>query len=173
MPGKLLFELRNILDEMPRFILGIEKECRQLGVVTNNLPLDHVCFRTSTSEIYAALCDLFCGENQLLAESTVGGRLISVFKLRAPVVCGDRTIEVIEVPAPKMGSPYPDGWEHAEFVISESLSAFAEKFSNLTFDRSGSHKAYNPDIALKLPSGRAVKFHQQTLAEVILHEKAL
>ncbi len=54
----------------------------------------------------------------------IAGRLISILHLHEPYTFGDREIACVELPAPKAGSPYKEGWEHAEFVTKEPLDVF-------------------------------------------------
>ncbi len=62
----------------------------------------------------------------LLVASDIGGRWIATLRFAVPIEVGphhggsgsdQRIIEVIEIPSPKDGSPYPAGLEHVEVVI--------------------------------------------------------
>ncbi|MFN9959326.1 MAG: VOC family protein, partial [bacterium] len=59
---------------------------------------------------------------ELLAESPIGGRPIATFRLHEPLTYGARTIPLVELPAPKPGSPYTEGWEHLEMVAPLPLN---------------------------------------------------
>ncbi|GMH95208.1 hypothetical protein TL16_g13102 [Triparma laevis f. inornata] len=87
---------------------------------------DHICYRTSTSEEYTTLTTAFnsCPSSiTLLIESVIGGRMISTYKLSTPIPCDEHQIELLELPSPKSGSPYPSGLEHVEFVIPSSCTS--------------------------------------------------
>jgi hypothetical protein len=99
----------------------------------------------------------------------IGGRPIATFKLNAPFVFQGRTVHVIELPAPKDGSPYPEGWEHAEFVVAEDPRAFAARYPELPWDHSGADKPVNADVRLAY-AGFSVKFHEHALEAVIAQE---
>eukprot|EP00591_Stephanopyxis_turris_P017004 CAMPEP_0195533180 /NCGR_PEP_ID=MMETSP0794_2-20130614/39980_1 /TAXON_ID=515487 /ORGANISM="Stephanopyxis turris, Strain CCMP 815" /LENGTH=105 /DNA_ID=CAMNT_0040665627 /DNA_START=129 /DNA_END=443 /DNA_ORIENTATION=- len=88
-------------------------------------PPDHVCYRTETIEEYNELVDALkgpgtsSGKVELLIEGCIGGRSIATFRLLAQggVMTKHGLVNVVEIPAPKEGSPYKSGLEHAEFVI--------------------------------------------------------
>ena len=61
---------------------------------------------------------------------------------------------------------YKKGWEHVEFVIDENLDDFLIKNSHLDFDKKGFSKKLNRDLRRKYDGG-SVKFHEQSLEEVI------
>ncbi|HPF89715.1 MAG TPA: VOC family protein, partial [Flavobacteriales bacterium] len=95
---------------------------------------------------------------------------IATFKLHAPINHQDRRIAVVELPAPKGGSPYPEGWEHVEFVVGEDPRVFAGRHPSLPWDMSGADKGSNPDVRLSY-NGFSVKFHERSLEEVIAGEQ--
>ena len=142
----------------------------------DHLPIDHLCYRTATAGEYVNLRNALSEQHELLVESTIGGRPIATFRLSGPIVYGDRRIPLVELPAPKPGSPYPTGWEHAEFVTDRPLAAFARYLTDelgvatTDLDRSGLHKARNADLRLRFADGSGVKFHEQALDVVIAGE---
>ncbi len=139
-------------------------------IEVTNFELDHICYRTSNLEQYDLIKTKLLEIADLLVESDINGRPIATYKLREPIVYKDRKIYCIEVPAPKSGSPYRAGFEHVEFVIKESFEDFKKRYPNVVFDEKGSKKKVNPDIRLGLGL-LSVKFHHQTLEEVIAIEK--
>ncbi len=144
----------------------------------DHLFLDHLCYRVETVDAYVELRDKLSTENELLVESLIGGRRISTFKMKMPFHFRGRAIPLLELPEPKPGSFYAEGWEHVEFVTDRPLSAFAEwlmagrELTEGTLDYSGMNKARNADLRLQLPDGLSVKFHEQSLEEVIREELA-
>jgi predicted metalloenzyme YecM len=64
----------------------------------------------------------------------ISGRPISTFHLLTPLVYQDREIYLVELPSPKANSPYPTGWEHAEFVIDTDLDTFIGKYRDIDWD---------------------------------------
>ena len=76
-------------------------------------------------------------------------------------------ISIIEVPEPKNGSYYENGFEHAEFVIEDSFEQFAQKNSQINFDWSNANKKINPELRVKLNDNISLKFHHQSLENLI------
>lgn len=162
---------KNFLDRLFALLPGLPTHYA-------HLQLDHLCYRVETREDYAALRTVLFRENELLTESTIGGRPIAVFRLARPYIYGPRRIDLLELPAPKPGRPYPAGWEHAEFVTDRPLPAFRQYLVEQlevpaeAIDDSGIGKTSNPDLRLHLPEGLSVKFHEQPLDAVIAAELA-
>ena len=140
------------------------------GIDVSTYELDHLCYRVATPERYQELRDQLPQYGELLTDNPVNGRPIATFRLTDPLRYRNRLIHYLELPAPKPGSPYAEGWEHVEFVIDEPLAAFAEHYPHVDFDRSGMAKPRNADLRRRYPCG-SVKFHRQSLAAVIAAEK--
>ena len=142
----------------------------------DHLYMDHVCYRLATDEEYTVMRDALAQRNELLVESIIGKRLIATFRLSRPFRYKDRIIDVVELPAPKKGSPYPTGYEHVEFVVDRSLEDFRSYLTSnnialpSNLDTCGLAKINNRTIRIKLLDGSSVKFHEYSLAEVIRME---
>lgn len=143
----------------------------QLGMLPHIREIDHVCYRVADMQTYDSLKRTISGSAALLTETNVNGRPIAVYRLHAPLVIGDFSVSLFELPAPKPGRPYQEGYEHIEAVVSESLPVFRDLFPATTFEVANMHAAVNPDIQITTPSG-VVKFHNQSLADVIAAEQA-
>ncbi|HNU55805.1 MAG TPA: VOC family protein [Flavobacteriales bacterium] len=157
------------LPDARSFLHRVFAVLRSDGVDVSPLLLDHICYRVATAERYLHWKDLLSKNGDLLGETMIGGRPISTFKLHEPIIHLDRRITVVELPAPKEGSPYIEGWEHVEFVVGIDPRAFAARYPSLPWDMSGADKASNPDVRLSY-DGFSVKFHQRSLEEVIAQE---
>lgn len=149
---------------------------RQTGSL-DHLFLDHICFRVTTIPRYHQLRDALCARgDRLLAENPINGRPIATFALATPLRYQHREIPLLELPAPKPGSDYAEGFEHIELVTDRPLTAFADHLPELllptitALDRRGMAKARNADLRLRLGDGYSIKFHEQSLAEVIRAE---
>ncbi len=152
------------------FLSQIFNDIKSVEIEISHYFLDHICYRVENQEKYSSLKNTLAKEHQLLIESEINGRNISVFKLKFPIQFEGRSIPLLELPAPKTGNNYPEGWEHIEFVIDESLDLFLEKYQNIAFDKKGFSKPLNRDIRLKLGT-LSVKFHETSLEKVIQIEK--
>ncbi|KAI8817152.1 Glyoxalase/Bleomycin resistance protein/Dihydroxybiphenyl dioxygenase [Fimicolochytrium jonesii] len=147
--------------------------------------IDHLCFRTSTAAEYDSYKAELASLGTLLTESIVGGRHIATYKLRPehalhytqttdckPV---DRTIDVIELPSPKPGRPYPSGIEHVEVVVDVPLEVYRDRYKDVGWDERGMGKGLNRDLRLDFTAAGkefSVKFHEQSLERVIEIELA-
>lgn len=142
----------------------------------DHLFLDHICYRVETVADYESLRDELSATNELLVESIIGGRRISTFKLTMPLSYKQRRIPLLELPEPKAGSFYAEGWEHIELVTDRPLPEFTDFLPTLLaltatdFDKKGLSKARNADLRVKLGDGMNVKFHERSLEEVIGEE---
>lgn len=158
----------NILASVPSFIESIVEEALNLGLDIRNYHLDHFCLRVESIEQYESYKGEFSCHGKLISEAIISGRPIATFKLHQPIHYLDkRMIDCIEIPSPKEGVPYPLGLEHVECVVPEALTVFIQRFPQLRFDLRAMKKPINPEVALKLPSGKSVKFHNQSLEQVI------
>lgn len=159
----------SLLNGIESFLENLFQEISAVGVDVSAFQMDHVCYRVADMGRYEELKHAWGRyvEGFESYESEVNGRPISVFVLMHPPTIGGRLIPVIELPAPKAGAAYPEGWEHAEFVIEEPFEAFMERYPMLEFDKKGLSKTINPELGLKLGGGLQVKFHHLPLSRVI------
>ena len=160
----------NALPDPSRFLEQLFKALSDDGIDVSVFELDHLCYRVETMERYAELQGRLLEEGSLLGEHEIGGRPIATVRLHVPFTFQNRTVAVIELPAPKPGSPYPEGFEHAEFVVNMEPMEFAAHYPALDWDHSGAHKTVNADVRRSY-DGCSVKFHRLGLAEVIALEK--
>ncbi len=127
--------------------------------------IDHVAYRTETDERYEELKREFQPFVSGSDEVMIAGRLISVFKLKEPVVYGSWIIYGLELCAPKENSRYKEGLEHAEFVTKCSLEEFMKKHQDIKFDMKAFEKEVNRELVFDF-SDCTVKFHEQSLLEL-------
>ena len=134
--------------------------------------MDHICYRVASKKRYEELKATLLQEYELLAESMIKGRPICTFKMSQGFEYYDRLVDVLELPSPKEGKPYEEGYEHVEFVLDEDFTSFMNRYPHITFDQSGMGKPLNADIRVQLGKF-AVKFHLQSLERVIEIEKKM
>ncbi len=158
------------LSAIPPFLDNLFIQLQSIGMDLNGKVIDHICYRTSSLENYQAAKEKASLLGELLIESEVNGRPIATYKLDRPIAYKDWVIPLIEVPAPKKGKLTPQGFEHIEVVITESFTSLIERYPHLSFNTKALTKEINPDIELEL-KGCAIKFHHQTLEEIIEFEK--
>jgi predicted metalloenzyme YecM len=162
--------LNEIISDPIIFLEKLFSMIDESGMNVDSYFLDHICYRVGTESEYSAKKAELLNLGTLLIESMVNGRMISTFKLHSPIIYKNRVIDVLELPAPKPGKTYESGLEHVEFVATHPLSEFLAKYPELDFEIFGINKALNADITLKLGE-YCIRFHNQTLEEVIQAEK--
>ena len=192
--------LLTLQAQVPTFVQSVEAALwsdHTLDVSTYEA--DHVCWRTETWEEYEALVGSLKQQQQqqqdsvckLLIESNIGGRPIATASLHEAIIVpsratatasistksNSRSIQVIEIPAPKEGSFYKRGLEHVEFVIGDSttsssttftsnnkdaltpkndhrhqsiLEDFMKEYPSIPWNTKAKSKNVNPDISLKV-----------------------
>ena len=155
--------LETVLNEMARLGLPTDFVC------------DHICYRVETHARYEEIKTQLEGIAEKISEVPIAGRPISIFKLKMPYTCMGREIACIELPAPKESSPYPEGWEHAEFVTGvsipgdtiASLDNFISRYPSVVFKQPKTQRAVNPEASVRINALYNVKFHPQDIQTVV------
>lgn len=165
--------MRELLGEYEAFIQAISVGLDELQIKREELSqMDHICYRVETAERYQELKQKIQEKAELVAENQVNGREIATFEFAEPLLAAGWAVPYLELPAPKPGSPYKDGWEHVELITVGSLDKFLQRHSDLPFSREGMSKLINPELSLKTDK-ISVKFHEQSLGAVARIEKRL
>lgn len=162
------FSLDTLLGSPLPFLDKLFAALAQDGVEVSGYELDHICYRVDELKRYEELKIALGHLGDLLGENQIGGRPIATFHLYQPLSYQGREIFLVELPAPKSGSYYPEGYEHVEFVIDVSFQDFLDRYPELPFKTKGIAKPVNADIQLQY-EGFGVKFHRQSLSDVIRH----
>ncbi|EQC46617.1 VOC family protein [Bacteriovorax sp. Seq25_V] len=154
----------HIIDSTLEFLNSIK--------IPTPLVCDHICYRVTSLEKYYIAKEEALKISSLVTETIVRGRPISIFKFHTPINYKGLVIKSLELPAPKEGSPYKEGFEHLEFVVN-NLQALIKNNTHIEFDLSGSNRELNPEVALAISSDYNVKFHPLDILDVIaIEEKA-
>jgi len=148
------------------FLQKLFAETQNVNADFSNLVIDHLCYRVETEKRYLELKEKLSKHGKLLTEKPIGGRPIATFKLEEPFVFQDQKIYLVELPAPKKGRFYAEGWEHFEMVITTDFENFMQQYPHLDFDTRAMTKKVNPEVRLTFSSG-SVKFHHYPLDYVI------
>lgn len=136
----------------------------------DHFEMDHICYRVESVADFNQKKSDWSSFTSHYHEGIVGGRPIAILKLNEPWNYKGRMIHFIELPSPKANSFYPEGFEHAEFVINISLGAFALQYPKLEFNKKGISKTLNADIK-RMYKQLSVKFHCLPINKVIELEK--
>ncbi|MEM8583820.1 MAG: VOC family protein [Bacteroidota bacterium] len=180
------------LPDPTSFLTEVFDQLAELKLDVSALSVDHLCYRVESMRRYFELREAIAASgHQLINESVVNGRLISCFRLSAPIIFQNREIPLLELPAPKAGSHYVEGYEHLEFVVGSKLEEWQQKLLAIEnqeklkkdiskgsgemeqFEENSDLRksTFNPSISLKLGKGLRVKFHERPLDEVIAFEQ--
>ncbi len=131
---------------------------------------DHLCYRVDSLARYQYWSQQLTSWGEFLTESEVGGRMISTFKLSHPISFNGKTIDLIELPAPKKGGVHEEGFEHIEVVCDETFDEIKTQYPHIHFNNFEEEKKWNAELKFKLgPS--SIKFHHSSLESVIRFEK--
>lgn len=152
-------------------MMTLTTKLHEAGIPANSLKSDHLCFRVSTLEEYDFYKMALSKYGELLTEAMVNGRAISTFRLAAAFQTNSHEVPLLELPAPKPGTTYSTGFEHAEFLVNKCFTTFRSQFPHLDFAEGG-NQTLNPELCLKLGQGIQAKFHHLSLDRVIEIEEA-
>ena len=159
----------RLLAQGENFANALSSELEALGLDAG--APDHLCFRVGTQAGYESYKTMLLTRATLLTEAQVNGRPICTFRLPNE---GFQTrvgpVELLELPAPKPGVPYPTGFEHAEYVIGDTFEEFQRTYPHLRFSAKVP-QALNSELVLETRAGN-VKFHHLPLGRVIEIEEA-
>ncbi|MCX6118323.1 MAG: VOC family protein [Proteobacteria bacterium] len=163
-------ENNSFFADLTKFTNQLIGELRHEILPTEFRMIDHVCYRVSTLERYHQMCEFLANYGPRISDAIINGRPISVYKLTntIPLQSGF-AINLIELPSPKPGRHYDEGFEHIEVVIDSNLETFMQKHSHLTFDTANQFAKINRDISSTFKTG-LVKFHEQSLEDIIAAE---
>ena len=158
----------QILPSPLPFLEQLFQEMQDAKADFQHLQIDHICYRVETEKHYFELKEKLSKFGKILSEQSIGGRPIATFKFDEPFVFKSQKIYLVELPAPKKGRFYAEGWEHIEMVIEPNFQEFMAQNEHLDFDTKAINKKVNPEVRLTFPSG-SVKFHHYPLDYVIAY----
>ena len=164
------FNINQFIKDGESFFSTLIDQMRALNIDVKPETADHLCFRVNTAKEYDFYKAELLKHSQLLTEAQVKGRPICTFKIPEGFTYKDHLIELLELPYPKENSDYATGFEHAEFVLTESFEKFQLRHPSTKFKIAG-NKNLNPELCVKTAIGGA-KFHYAPLSRVIEIEEA-
>jgi len=165
--------VKELIGDYDAFIAQVNRGLEESGIAREELALlDHLGYRTETIDEYRDALDAFRALGEDMGEIVIQGRPISIIALQNPIESGGWTIPFLEVIAPKAGSPYPSGLEHAEFVTVKLLKDFEKEHAELPFIRDAMNRRINPELKYR-EKGISVKFHRLSIGSVVQIENEL
>ncbi|MDD5397334.1 MAG: VOC family protein [Candidatus Moranbacteria bacterium] len=159
------------IQNCEKFLDDIFGKLVDIKIDVSGFYLDHIAYRVETLERYEEFKKEFLQKGELISENLIKNRPIAVFQLNSPMTYKNMNIRYLELPAPSDHKFFPEGFEHAEFVVDSSLEEFVRKYPNVEFKID--KKEINTEYVLDLGDGLAVKFHEIPLSKVIEIEKQL
>mgnify|MGYP006139750369 FL=1 len=180
-----------LLNEIDSFSDKLNAALQQLDILDpcKDLKIDHICVRLKHNSDVDRLKAQIAQSGQLISTANVNGREISIIQLHSPIMVGAWKVSGVEIPYPKPGHAYEDGWEHVEFVLNGAENtmdgvreAFTESFPNLPIDKLRADYGYSEDALLadsdQMPNptmgvrvnGVGLKFHAHPIQVVVARE---
>ena len=181
--------LRSEIDD---FSDRLHAALAQLDILDQceDLKIDHICVRLKNSSDVDLLKAQIVEAGLLISTANVNDREITILQLHSPIMIGPWEVSGVEMPYPKLGHAYEDGWEHVEFVLNGAANtmdgvrqAFTEKFPNLAIDELRKDHGYfedapladgdqmpNPTLGIKV-NGVGLKFHAHPIQVIVGHAK--
>src|SRR4051794_16918277 len=93
----------SVLGDVQGFLQSIFSGLAGAAIDVSGLELDHLCYRTASTEEYERMKHELAQLGTQLTEGMIGGRLIATYRLRGPVIFEGRKVHCIELPSPKPG----------------------------------------------------------------------
>lgn len=187
MQEKILW--KTLQDTIQDFHTRVTALTDELGItdIVKGLHIDHAGIRVAKNEDVDTLREELLQHGLCFSSEIVNGREILLFELYTSLQFGHTKIHCIELPYPKPGHTYVDGWEHVEFVIpgeANTLDQMKESFSSLFLSlniehiqtnyiysedmpESESDQLPNPTIAIRKEKNTCIKFHPKSIQEVV------
>ncbi len=159
--------IKQLIGNYQEFFLDINSRLENIPINIEGMQLSHLNYRTTTNEEYENLRDklkTFCKE---FVETQFNGRAISILVLRRPLILSnDYSVEVIELPAPRLEHMYPSGLEHLGILIGETLPEFKERYARILTGEKD-RRPYCFPAYITFENGKTAKFYERTLKEVV------
>jgi len=163
--------LKDIIGDYEKFLAKVLSNLNGVGVDVSGFKLDHFAYRAKTNESYERLMGAICTEyGSLLEEVIIRDRRVAVIALNAPIVAKGFEVPYIEIMAPATGDKFPEGLEHAEFVVPD-LNAMIRDYPNLRFEFK--EKPINSELILSFDNNANVKFHTHDIFEVVMLQRTI
>jgi len=163
--------IERIIGDYHGFIYKVTESLKSSGIDFADLKeMDHLSYRVANFGEYENARKSLLDYGEIITENIINGRPIAVFRLNDLLISDYFAVNCLELPAPKAGSDYKSGLEHAEFVVEMPLKDFITKYPSLMFDTKEMDRENNPAIVLKLKDF-IIKFHTLPLLKVALIQK--
>lgn len=165
--------MERFLADLKAFVTPLIETLGEHKIIGDIREIDHVCYRVHNLDRYDYWMQELGKHGVLLSDAVINGRPICTYKLHQKILfAGSWSLDLVELPSPKPGSPYQEGFEHVEAVTRETLERFMARHPDINFNTSNLGAQINRDVSVKFAHG-LVKFHELSLEAVIAKEKEL
>jgi predicted metalloenzyme YecM len=158
-------------QDITNFIDTFLEKVDTLGIDYSNYNIDHVAYQAASSQNYGNIVKELQMYGNLVHEPLIGGRHVGMIQLTNPIEYKNNKIIALEIIEPRPGQICESGWEHAEFVISETFEDLIAKYPTLKWDTSSADRPIYAHLKLKLDLKTQVKFHKLDILETIKLDK--
>lgn len=155
--------LSEILKTANSFLGNITYQVAGLGVKITKHELDHLAYQTNSGKQYDSLKETVAEIGTFVREGMVNGRRVGIIKLKSPLIFEDFKINAFEIIEPKPDQSCDSGFDHIEFVLNGSFQDFLNEYPQVNWDTSAMDRSEFPKITYRLPDGKSVKFHLQSI----------
>ncbi|WP_150539840.1 VOC family protein [Actinobacillus vicugnae] len=114
----------------------------------NQFKIDHLAVRMNDWQTAENWKEILLEHGQLLKQSEVNGRPITLIKLNQPISFLGQAVSIIELPFPK-DKVYPQqGWEHIEIVHPMQQNETVEQWAQRSLKQF--HLSINANLSIKI-----------------------
>jgi predicted metalloenzyme YecM len=179
----------NNLEAFRRFQEKAESLLSQYDIDVTDKEIDHLCMRFDKKEIVDELVNHLVLEKgaYIISKKKIAGRDIFILKLAEPIKFLGHDVYFLELPYPKVGHAFANGWEHFEVVLEsdastpdEMLEIFHSNFPHVNLSELLDQKvitigapivdegkqAPNPDVTIR-GDGLVIKFHPASIEKIV------
>lgn len=157
--------IESVIGDYTAFVETLTTNLKRIGIETD-YDIDHLCYRVTSRGNYEGLRDKLLSFSSGVASTEHNGREFSIFKLKEPLLAGEHTIPLIELPSPADNNPFSEGLEHLEMVISKDFESFCDQHKE-SLSGKADNRSINPTVYITFKDSGTVKFHPVPLDEVV------
>lgn len=162
----------KLLQQRWLFIQQQLAKVEALGVTVQWMLIDHVCVRVDSDILYNQLKEYLAEQYPLLGwEKIIWWRPIVIFDIVNTYWQMSNPYDTLfELPAPKNNHSYPNWLQHIEIVFPWKLEELMFCYPSIDRNKDWFDKIHNRDLSLQFSDMTEVKFHEQSLRDVLAFE---
>ena len=159
-------KIENVIGDYRQFLDNVFYNINQVRIDITNYELDHIAYRATTKDSYSKILGNICPLFGILVKKVIiRNREIAIIKLTKPLRYKDKTITFVELMEPADNDKFPEGLEHAEFVVNKGIEKLKKEYPTINF--LFIQRKINPELILKFKNGANIKFHNSDIEKVL------